>query len=68
MLGVPASGDTLSPTDFFFNCRFRTKMPTLDLFFIPIMHVSGRKQFPFGDRVRIQNAVSKRCDDKGTIS
>jgi hypothetical protein len=43
-------------------------MPTLDPFFDPILHVAGRKQFLVGDQVRIQNAISKCWDDKGTIS
>jgi hypothetical protein len=43
-------------------------MPTLDPFFDPILQVAGRKQFLVGDRVCIQNAISKRWDDKGTIS
>jgi hypothetical protein len=64
----PSSRDTLSPAEKKFNRRFRTKMPTLDLFFDPIMHVAGRKQFLVGDRLRIQNAISKRWDDKRTIS
>jgi hypothetical protein len=42
-------------------------MPTLDPFFDPILHVAGRKQFLVGDRERIQTAISKRWDDKGTI-
>jgi hypothetical protein len=32
------------------------------------LHVAGRKQFLVGNRVCIQNAISKRWDDKGTIS
>jgi hypothetical protein len=32
------------------------------------MHVEGRKQFNIGDRVGIQNAISKRWDDTGSIS
>jgi hypothetical protein len=43
-------------------------MPTLDPFFDPILQVAGRRQLIVGDRVRIQNAISKRWDDKGMIS
>jgi hypothetical protein len=32
------------------------------------LHVASRKQFIVGDQVRIQNAISKRWDDKGTIN
>jgi hypothetical protein len=33
-----------------------------------IMHEEGRTQFNIGNRVRIQNAISKRWDDTGSIS
>jgi hypothetical protein len=42
-------------------------LPTFEPFFNPVVHVAGRKQFLVGDRVRIQNAVLKRWDDKGKI-
>jgi transposase InsO family protein len=59
---IPSSGDT------FFKRRFCTHLPTLNPFFNPIMHEEGRKKFNIGDRVRIQNAISKRWDDTGSIS
>jgi hypothetical protein len=66
---IPSSGDTLSPAEKFFKRRFRTHLPTLDPFFSPIqIHEGGRKRFKIGDRVRMQNAVSKRWDDTGSIS
>jgi hypothetical protein len=40
----------------------------LEPFFDPVVHVAGRKQFLVGDRVRIQHAISKHWDNKGTIS
>jgi hypothetical protein len=42
-------------------------MPTFDPFFNPIMHVAERKQLLVGNMVRIQNAILKRWDNKGTI-
>jgi transposase InsO family protein len=62
MQNIPSAGDTLSPAEKFFKPRFRTNLPTLDPFFNPIQINSeeGRKRFKIGDRVRIQNAVSKR--------
>jgi hypothetical protein len=70
MQNIPSSGDTLSPAEKFFKRRFRTNLPTLDPFFNPIQINSeeGRKRFKIGDRVCIQNAVSKRWDDSGSIS
>jgi hypothetical protein len=69
MQNIPSSGDTLSPAEKFFKRRFRTHLPTLDPFFSPIqIYEGGRKRFKIGDRVRIQNAVSKRWDDTGSIS
>jgi hypothetical protein len=69
MQNIPSSGDTLSPAEFFFKRRFRTHLPTLNPFFNPVhMHEGGRKRFKIGDRVRIQNAISKRWDDTGSIS
>jgi transposase InsO family protein len=42
---------------------------TLDPFYNPVqMHEGGRKRFKIGNRVRIQNAISKRWDDTGSIS
>jgi hypothetical protein len=69
MQNIPSSGDTLSPAEKFFKVRFRSNLPTLDPFFNPIQINSeeGRKRFKIGDRVRIQNAVSKRWDDSGII-
>jgi hypothetical protein len=69
MQNIPLSGDTLLPAEKFFKRRFRTNLPTLVPFFNPIQINSeeGRKRFKIGDRVRIQNAVSKRCDDSGSI-
>jgi hypothetical protein len=57
-----------SPAKKFFKRSFRTHLPTLDPFFNPIMHEEGRKRFNIGDRVRIQNAISKRWDNTGSIS
>jgi transposase InsO family protein len=70
MQNIPSSGDTLSPAEKFFKRRFRTNLPTLDPFFNPIQINSeeGRKRFKIGDQVCIQNAVSKRWDDSGSIS
>jgi hypothetical protein len=69
MQNILSSGDTLSHAEKFFKRRFRTNLPTLDPFFNPIQINSeeGRKSFKIGDRVRIQNAVSKRWDDSGSI-
>jgi transposase InsO family protein len=63
----PSSGDILSPAKKFFKKRFRTDLPTLDPFFNPVQVEEGRKRFKIGDKVRIQNAVSKRWDDSGII-
>jgi hypothetical protein len=60
--------DTLLPAKKFFNRQFRTHLQTLQPYFDPILHVEGRKQFKIGDRVRIQNAISKRWDNTGSIS
>jgi hypothetical protein len=69
MQNIPSSGDTLSPAKKFFKRRFRNHLPTLDPFFSPIqIHEGGRKRFKIVDPVRIQNAVSKRWDDTGSIS
>jgi hypothetical protein len=69
MQNIPSSGDTLSPAEKFFKRTFRTHLPTLDPFFNPVqIHEGGRKRFEIGDQVRIQNAVSKRWDDTGSIS
>jgi hypothetical protein len=68
MQNIPSSGDMLSPAEKFFKRRFWTNLPTLDPFFNPIQINEGRKRFKIGDRVRIQNAVSKRWDDSGSIS
>jgi hypothetical protein len=65
---IPSSGDTLSPAEKFFNRRFGTHLPTLQPYFDPILHVEGRKQFKIGNCVHIQNAISKRWDDTGSIS
>jgi hypothetical protein len=62
---INSSGDTLSPAEKFFKRRFCTH---LQPFFNSIMHEEGRKQFKIGDRVRIQNTISKRWDDTGWIS
>jgi hypothetical protein len=68
MQNIPSSGDTLLPAKMFFQHRIRTHLPTLDPFLNPIMHEEGRKHFNIGDRVRIQNAISKRWDNTGLIS
>jgi hypothetical protein len=70
MQNIPSSGGTLSPAEKFFKRRFSTHLPTLDPFFNPVqlMHEEGRKRFKIGDPVRIQNAISKRWDDTGSIS
>jgi hypothetical protein len=69
MQNIPSSGDMLSPAEKNFKRNFRTNLPTLDPFFNPIqINEGGRKCFKIGDRVRIQNAVSKRWDDYGSIS
>jgi hypothetical protein len=65
---IPSSGDTLSPAKKFFKSRFCTHLTTLQPYFYPIMHVEERQQFKIGDRVRIQNTISKRWDDTGLIS
>jgi hypothetical protein len=65
---TPSSGDTLSPAEKLFRRRFCTHLPTLQPYFNPIMHVEGRQQFKIGDRVRIQNTISKRWDETGSIS
>jgi hypothetical protein len=67
MQNIPSSGDTLSPAKKFFKRRFRSNLPTQDPFFNPIQINDGKKSFKIGDRVRIQNAVSKRWDDSGTV-
>jgi hypothetical protein len=64
MQNIPSSGDA----EKFFKRRFRTNLPTLDPFFNPDQINEGRILFKIGDRVRIQNAVSKRWDDSGSIS
>jgi hypothetical protein len=52
----------------FFKRRFRTDLPTLDPFFNPVqIEEKGRKRLKIGDKVRIQNAVSKRWDDFGVV-
>jgi transposase InsO family protein len=65
---IPSSGDTLSPAEKFFKQRFRTHLPNLQPFFNPVMHEEGRKQFKIGDREPIQNKISKRWEDTGSIS
>jgi hypothetical protein len=68
MQNIPSSGDILSPAEKFFKRRFRSDLPTLDPFFNPVqINEEGRKRFKIGDQVRIQNAVSKRWDDFGTV-
>jgi hypothetical protein len=67
MQNIPSSGDILSPTEKFFKRRFRTDLPTLDPFFNPVQVKEGRKRFKIGDKVQIQNAVSKRWDDSGVV-
>jgi hypothetical protein len=67
MQNIPSSGDILSPAEKFFKRRFRTDLPTLDPFFNPVQVEEGRKRFKIGDKVRIQNAVSKRWDDSGVV-
>jgi hypothetical protein len=66
MQSVPSSRDTLSPAEKKINRRFRSKMPTLNPFFNPIMQKII--QLLVDNNVRIRNAISKRWDDKGTIS
>jgi transposase InsO family protein len=67
MQNIP-SGDTLSPAEKFFKRRFSLNLPTLDPFFNPIqINKQGRKPFKIGDKVHIQNAVSKCWDDSGTV-
>jgi hypothetical protein len=61
-------GTHCRPFEKFFKHRFRTNLPTLDPFFNPIQINKKRKRFKIGDRVRIQNAVSKCWDDSGSIS
>jgi hypothetical protein len=65
---IPSSGDTLLPAKKSFNHWFCTHLPTLQPYFDPILHVEGRKQFKIGDFLRIQNAISKRWDNTGSIS
>jgi transposase InsO family protein len=67
MQNIPSSGDILLPAEFFFKRRFRTDLPTLDPFFNPVQVEEGRKRFKIGDKVPIQNAVSKRWDDLGVV-
>jgi hypothetical protein len=68
MQNIPSSGDTLSPAEKFFKPGFRSNLPTLDPFFNPIqINSEGRKSFKIGDRVCIQNAVSKLWNDSGII-
>jgi hypothetical protein len=68
MQNIPSSGDIVSPANFFFKRRFRTDLPTLDPFFNPVqIEEKGRKRLKIGDKVRIQNAVSKRWDDSGVV-
>jgi hypothetical protein len=68
MQNIPSSGDTLSPAEKFFKRGFRSNLPTLDPVFNPIqINSEGRKRFKIGDRVRIQNAVSKLWNDSGII-
>jgi transposase InsO family protein len=67
MQNILSSGDILSPAEKFFKRRFRSDLPTLDPFFNPVQVEEGRKRFNIGDKVRIQNAVSKRWDDSGVV-
>jgi hypothetical protein len=69
MQNIPSSGDILSAAEKFFKRRFRTDLPTLDPFFNPVQIEEGRKRkrLKIGDKVRIQNAVSKRLDDCGVV-
>jgi hypothetical protein len=67
MQNIPSSGDIVSPAEKFFKRRFRTDLPTLDPFFNPVQIEEGRKHLKIGDKVRIQNAVSKRWDDSGVV-
>jgi hypothetical protein len=67
MQNIPSSGDILSPAEKFFKRRFRSDLTTLDPFFNPVQEEEGRKRFKIGDKVHIQNAVSKRWDDSGTV-
>jgi hypothetical protein len=68
MQNIPSSGEILSPAEFFFKSRFRSDLPTLDPFFYPVqISEEGRKRFKIGDKVRIQNAVSRHWDDSGTV-
>jgi hypothetical protein len=68
MQNIPSSGDILSPAEKFFKRRFRSDLPTLDTFFNPVqINEESRKRFKIGDQVRIQNAISKRLDDFGTV-
>jgi hypothetical protein len=58
----------MSLAEKFIKRRFRSNLPTLDPFFNPVqINEEGRKRFKIGDQVRIQNAVSKRWDDFGTV-
>jgi hypothetical protein len=58
----------LSHTKKKFKRRFRTDLPTLDPFFNPVqIEEKGRKRLKIGDKVRIQNAVSKRWDNFGVV-
>jgi hypothetical protein len=63
----PHQGTHCRPPKKFFKRRLRSNLPTLDPFFNPIQINEGRKRFKIGDPVRIQNAVSKRWDDSGTV-
>jgi hypothetical protein len=47
--------------------RFFSDLPTLDPFFNPVRVEEGRKRFKIGDKLRIQNAVSKCWDDLGVV-
>jgi hypothetical protein len=67
MQAVPSSGKTNSPAELFYKCSFRTKLPTLADFYDPLESATGEKKFVVGEKVRLQNDMTKQWDDPGTI-
>ena len=68
MRNVPSAGVATSPSQRFFGRTIRGCLPVLSAHRENVPDSASVPDFAVGDRVRLQNPISKLWDEKGTIS